>query len=115
MAACMQCGSVIENEALTGMVCQKCSNNISGIDKPAPKIDPLVQSALVACVVAFVLKFEINGRNYVGLTLGAVAIVLAIVGLVRAKDAPADLRNLRLGSAAGALLLGVLHIVRSLG
>ncbi len=115
MSACIQCGSEVENAAITGVVCLKCSNNMSGIDKPAPKVDPLVLSAFAAGGVAFVIKFEINGRNYVALSLGPIMVIMAVIALARFKSAPQEHRNVRLGTAIGAILLGVLLIIRGLG
>lgn len=115
MSACIQCGSEVENAAITGVVCLKCSNTMTGIDKPEPKIDPLVLSALVVGGVAFAIKFEINGRNYIALSLGPIMVILGIVALARIKSAPQDLRNMRLGTTIGAILLGVYHVIRGLG
>lgn len=115
MSACIQCGAEVENSAITGVVCLKCSNNMTGIDKPASKLDPLVLSAFVAGGVAFILKVEINGRNYVALSLGPIVVVLAIVAALRIKDAPKELRNVRLGTTIGAILFGIFLVIRGMG
>lgn len=114
MAACMQCGSVIENEALTGMVCQNCSNNMTGVGKGAPKIDPLVQGAFVTGGLALFISFKINDLDYAALGLGSIAIVMALIGLARFKSAPNELHKVRIGTAIGAILLGAFHVSHSL-
>jgi len=115
MAACMQCGSVIENEALTGMVCQNCSNNMTGVGKGAPKIDPLVQGAFVAGGLGVFIALKVNDLDYAALGFGSVAIVLGLIGLVRFNTAPKELHKVRIGTAIGAILLGAFHVTRSLG
>ncbi len=111
MSGCIQCGAVVENSALTGVVCLKCSNAMTGIDKPPPKVDPIMSGALVAGVVSFVFSIEINGRNLVALACGALMLVLSIVALVRSKSAPKEVRKLRLAVAAAGILLGFYHVV----
>ena len=115
MSACIRCGVAVENSAITGTVCLKCSNAMAGIDKPAPKVDPLMQGALAAGVVPFVFKLEVNGRNLVALLIGALIVVLGIVALVRIKSAPEELRKLRLLVAIGGILIGVFHVASNLG
>lgn len=114
MSACIQCGSVIENEALTGMVCQNCSNNMSGVGKGAPKIDPLVQGAFVSGGLGLFISLEVNDLDYAALGFGSVAIALGLVGLIRFKSAPSELHKVRIGTAIGAILLGAFHISRTL-
>jgi hypothetical protein len=115
MSACIQCGSVVENSVITGVVCLKCSNNMTGIDKPPPKVDPLMQGALAAGVVPFVFSLNVNGRNLVALLMGALMLVLSLVALVRIKSAPKEVRKFQLAATIVVILVGLYHVVRNLG
>ena len=130
MSACIQCGNPVENEAVTGAICLACSNKASGLDDAlAPKVTGPAKIALGLAVVPFVISFRsgsssqvrVNGQvveksenhiDYVALPVGALVLVLGIFAVVKGLKAPAAVRNMQLGAAGFAVLLGLLHVLR---
>jgi hypothetical protein len=127
--SCIQCGSAVENPQQTGVLCAGCSARADASEEVAAiqRVDRVATAALVIGCLPFVATFRksssssvtINGQkvesrqnaiDYVAVSAGALAALLALVALARALRAPAKVRGYRLAMAIGGLLLGGFQI-----
>ncbi|MGK2880159.1 MAG: DUF4190 domain-containing protein [Mycobacterium sp.] len=78
-----------------------------GYESPVPtKKNGLGIAALIVAIVALLLFWTVFG----GILLGVVAVILGVIGMVRAKRGEADNR----GVAIGGVVLGVLAVIASI-
>ncbi len=113
MSNCAGCGAVVDNPAVTGILCQACYTK-DVAPQPAWKayVSGPTATGFVALAIPFAVSFRVNALDYVGLGCSALAALCGIVGIIQAGKLEPEFRNKRRIGAIVVLALGALRLLQ---
>jgi hypothetical protein len=112
MANCASCSATIENESVTGILCQACyTRDVQPRAAWKEYVSGPVAMGLLLIGGAFVFSVRVNGIDYGGLGCAAIALLCGFAGLLQANKNEPGFRTKRMIGSALVIGLAVVRLL----